>query len=300
MRLDQTHLESLDTQGFVIVEGFLDRDEVERAQSAMFEIFPRPEQYFADPGRWPEFGESQFTGIRHLPYGWDLDRLAFHPDLVDAAERVLSTDDLRLYKVELWAKYSGAIDYDQPLHRDFGNHTLVVPRSDGVGRQLTSFTLLSDVTEADGPTRIVPIEHTRHIPVGADPDARWPNSLPFGELADVEVPVVGPAGTLLLYRTDVFHRGSNFTEPRRSRFALLADYEARGPTWTGKVAWPNVANKPGWSTMIERASVRERDLFGFPRVGDPYWNDETLAGVQRRYPNLDLAPYRTSGVAEHR
>jgi hypothetical protein len=35
---------------------------------------------------------------------------------------------LSLYKVELWAKYSGAANYDQPLHRDFGNHTLVVPR----------------------------------------------------------------------------------------------------------------------------------------------------------------------------
>ena len=44
--------------------------------------------------------------------------------------------------------------------------------------------------------------------------------------------------------------------------------------------------------MIEQASLRERDLFGFPRVGDPYWDDETLAGVQRRYPNLDLDPYR--------
>ncbi len=30
--------------------------------------------------------------------------------------------------IELWAKYSGAIDYDQPLHRDFGNHTMTVPK----------------------------------------------------------------------------------------------------------------------------------------------------------------------------
>jgi hypothetical protein len=60
----------------------------------------------------------------------------------------------------------------------------------------------------------------------------------------------------------------------------------------GKVAWPNQATKPGWAAMIEQASLREQDLFGFPSVGDPYWDDETLAGVQRRYPNLDLDPYR--------
>ena len=99
-------------------------------------------------------------------YGWDLDRLAFQPDLVDAAERFLGSDDPKLYKVELWAKYSGAVDYDQPLHRDFGNHTLVVPRNDGVGRQLTLFTLLSDVTEADGPTKLMPLEQSQHLPLG--------------------------------------------------------------------------------------------------------------------------------------
>ena len=293
MRLEQTHLDELEHRGFVIVEGFLTNDEVERARSVMFEIFPTPEQYFAGPENWPEFECSQFSGIRLPSYGWDLDRLAFHPNLVDAAERFLGSDDLELYKVELWAKYSGAVDYDQPLHRDFGNHTLVVPRSDGVGRQLTSFTLLSDVTEADGPTKLVPLKYSRHIPLGVELAAGvWPNSLAPGELADVEVPVVGPAGTMLLCRTDVFHRGTNFTEPNRSRFALLADYQARGPTWMGKVAWPNQATKPGWAAMIEQASLRERDLFGFPRVGDPYWDDETLAGVQRRYPNLDLDPYR--------
>jgi hypothetical protein len=40
--------------------------------------------------------------------------------------------------------------------------------------------------------------------------------------------------------------------------------------------------------------VRQRDLFGFPRPGDPYWTEETLAGVAARYPGIDLAPY---GVA---
>jgi hypothetical protein len=38
--------------------------------------------------------------------------------------------------------------------------------------------------------------------------------------------------------------------------------------------------------------VRQRDLFGFPRPGDPYWNDDTLAGVAERYPGIDLTPYR--------
>ena len=38
-------------------------------------------------------------------------------------------------------------------------------------------------------------------------------------------------------------------------------------------------------------SVRERDLFGFPRPGDPYWNRQTVQDVAARYPGLDMEPY---------
>ena len=75
-----------------------------------------------------DYAASQFAGVEEFPYrSWDLNRLAVHPDLVDAAERYLRTTELHLYKVELWAKYAGAVNYDQPLHRDYGSHSLVVP-----------------------------------------------------------------------------------------------------------------------------------------------------------------------------
>ena len=41
----------------------------------------------------PSTPRSQFAGVEEFPYrSWDLNRLAFHPDLVDAAERYLGTD----------------------------------------------------------------------------------------------------------------------------------------------------------------------------------------------------------------
>ena len=117
----------------------------------------------------PRYSCSQFAGLRLFPTrGWAVNRLAFHPDLVDLAERYLDTDDLQLYECEIWAKYAGAIDYDQPQHRDFGNH-----------------------------------------------------------FSDVEVLATAPAGS----------------------------------------------------------------LFGFPRPGNPYWNGQTVSGVQQRYPNIDMTPY---------
>jgi hypothetical protein len=286
MRVPDAALDEVRDRGFALVEGFLAPDELKAAQEALWLHFPTPEQYFADTARHADLATGQFAGVREFPYkSWDLNRLAFHPDLVDAAERFLGTGELHLYKIELWAKYAGAANYDQPLHRDFGSHSLVVPRLDGRYGQMTTFIFLSDVTEDDGPTTIVPYADGKDVPF-------TPLFIEFGALADVEVPVTGPAGSLLAYRTDVLHRGSDFRAPGRSRFSILADYQPRGMTWAGKMAWPKQAPHR-WAELIPRMSVRERDLFGFPRPADPYWNDQTIAGVAARYPGIDMTPYHS-------
>ncbi len=285
MRIPDAALDRVRTDGFAVIEGFLTDEEVALAQDGLFREFPRPDDYFADPAANAELVDTQFSGIRLPPYhSWDLNRLAFHPDLVDAAERFCGSTDLQLYKVELWPKYSGAVDYDQPLHRDYGNHSLVVPRADRRWPQLTTFLLLSDVTEADGPTRVVP----RSV---GDQEPLWPAKLPPGRLAEAELSVTGSAGTLLLYTTDVLHRGSAMVGDRRSRFMLLADYSVRGNPWMGMISWPRLANHPGWAPMMARAGVRERELFGFPPPGHVYWNRQTLRDVGLRYPEMDMSPY---------
>jgi hypothetical protein len=290
VRLADEQLDEVRHRGFCLIEGFLDDDELRAAQEALWLHFPEPDEYFADPARYTRYARDQFAGVEEFPYrAWELNRLAFHPHLVDAAERYLGTTDLHLYKVELWAKYAGAANYEQPLHRDFGSHSLVVPRPDRRYQQLTTFIYLSDVTGADGPTRIVPYEDGKDVPF-------TPLYLQFGALADAEVAAVAPAGSLLVYRTDILHRGSDLIGDHSARFSILADYQVRGTTWGGKMAWPKQSPQR-WAKLMPRCSVRERDLFGFPRPGDPYWNAETLAGVAERYPGIDLEPYREAQPA---
>ncbi len=295
MRVPDATLDEVRYQGFSLLEGFLAPDELAAAQQALGKHFPRPDDYFADPTT-PEharFAGSQFAGVEEFPYrSWDLNRLAVHPDLTDAAERYLETTDLHLYKVELWAKYAGAVNYDQPLHRDYGSHSLVVPRPEPRYQQITTFIYLSDVTEEDGPTVIVPYDVGKDVPY-------TPLYIPFGELSESEVRCVGPAGSLLVYRTDILHRGSNFSADGRSRFSILVDFQVRGTTWGGKMAWPKQSPER-WAKFIPQCTVRERDLFGFPRPGDPYWNEETLAGVAQRYPGIDLTPYRSDPATAFR
>ena len=290
MRIPDAKLAEVWDRGFTVVESFLDADTLSAAQDALWEVYPRPEAYFADPEAFPQFAKSQFAGLRLFPYGpMALNRAPVYPDLIDAAERFLQTTEIDCYKIELWAKYSGAIDYDQAPHRDYRNHTIVVPRADGAMPQMTCFILLSDVTELDGPTMAVPVENTRHLPIGV---ARTE----MGSFSDVEVPVVGPAGSILIYKTDVFHRGSNFKAPGRSRFVMPVDFKPRGWRWQGKLAWPNYATTENWTKAMVDFTPRQRDLFGWPPPGSEYWNEQTLRDVAARYPKIDMTPYREGVV----
>jgi hypothetical protein len=155
---------------------------------------------------------------------------------------------------------------------------------------MTTFILLSDVTEFDGPTKIIPLDRSRDVPL-------VPNVLPMGELFEREVSITGPAGSLLIYRTDVLHRGSDLTAPNRSRFVMLVDFQPRGWAWTGKMAWPNQSLSKDWIDAMCRMTPRERTLFGFPAPGDAYWDEQTLRDVGLRYPAMDMAPYREAVAA---
>ena len=112
---------------------------------------------------------------------------------------------MHLYKVELWAKYSGASNYDQPLHRDYGSHSLVVPRRDGGYQQLTTFIFLSDVTELDvfnlfgTVTVIVP----EGVEVSVDGGGLFasqvidsPQAPPVRDAPQLRIHASGPGGTL--------------------------------------------------------------------------------------------------------
>ena len=214
MRVSDATLAEVRERGLLARGGLPERRGAGRgARSALAALPPSRRSTSPIPRPFARYAASQFAGVEEFPYrSWDLNRLAVHPDLVDAAERYLQTTELHLYKVELWAKYAGAVNYDQPLHRDYGSHSLVVPRPEPRYQQLTTFIYLSDVTEEDGPTRIVPYEDGKDVPY-------TPLYMPFGSLADAEVACTGPAGSLLVYRTDILHRGSDMTGSGRSRFS---------------------------------------------------------------------------------
>ena len=179
MRVPDQCLLDLRERGYLVFEGFLDADELAAAQESLWLHFPRPKEYFADPAAHAWLGTSQFAGIIGGTWrSWDLNRLTFHPDLLDLAERFLGSNDLRLYEAELWAKYAGAVDYDQSHHRDFGNHTLVVPKKSDLPTQMQSLILLSDVAEEDEPRGWSRCPLGESVPTGRAPSSMGAVTMP--------------------------------------------------------------------------------------------------------------------------
>jgi len=68
LRIADEKLAEVFDRGFTVVEGFLDKATLAEAQEALWEIYPRPEAYFADPDAFPKFAKSQFAGLRFFPY----------------------------------------------------------------------------------------------------------------------------------------------------------------------------------------------------------------------------------------
>ena len=83
--------------------------------------------------RRDRFTADELAGIDSFPFrSTELSLLAVSDRVVASRRPCSATRDLRIYSAEAWAKYTGAADYDQPLHRDYLNHTLPVPPTTAV------------------------------------------------------------------------------------------------------------------------------------------------------------------------
>jgi hypothetical protein len=220
-----------------------------------------------------------------------LNDLVVHDRLLDLAEAFLGLHDVRLYQAMAGAKYSGGpLDDEQLLHADYGNHTLVVPRRDPGYQQLEMFIYLSDVTTDTAATRMVSRRLTTSIPV----ERTYLSPAEYPDLYAAEIPASGPAGTVLVYRPDVYHRGVRMTASAAARFMLHVSYKPAATDWLNSHALPSAAEDLAWHRFMERTNERQLTALGFPPPGHPYWTAETLDGVAARYPLLDLSPWRTA------
>ncbi len=276
------------TEGWALVDGLVDAADIDAVAGDLDRLFAT--DTFADYNRASGFGEGapegrefrgpQFDGMRAFPQAGcpALNDLFVHPRLVDFARLALEEDDLRIYQAAIWGKWAGAVNYDQPLHQD-GNHSLLPPRMERGYWHLESFLYLTDVDEDCAPPRLVPRSRSE------------------GRIDDLyahEIAATGRRGSLLAYRSDVWHRGTDFTRADASRFVLVTGFRPAQADWFGYDAFPRLGNSGTFRSFVEGKTPDDLALFGVPRPGHPYWTEATVNAMAAKYPGLDVGPWRAA------
>jgi ectoine hydroxylase-related dioxygenase (phytanoyl-CoA dioxygenase family) len=280
--------------GYTVLDGYLTAEDLAAAQEELPLVFPTADEYHdsGDSDRYSRFAGRGSAGIDFFPFAslaWSF--IGVSRPIVELAETLLGTSEIRLYELHNWAKYTGAAAYEQELHRDYGNHTVLVPSSDSTLGAVEMFIYLHDVPENYGPTHVVSQTLTGDL----SPALMQLTKDEHPGIYAKEVSAAGSAGTVLAYRTDTFHRGTSMTAPRGARFALKLSYRTAGDggdVWTDRLG-ANVKFGIGdaWNRFVEKASPRQLQMVGFPPAGHRYWTKATWAAMCERYPAADLSPF---------
>ena len=219
---------------------------------------------------------------------------------------------------------SGVIDntfnnQDQRMHMDFPNHTILHPPPFHLPEAVACIIYLSNSDECGGATHIVPRlseddelyqwPYSNMPGFGAIP---WINDRTLAEgylndhypevaafrkaLYDREVGITFKIGTLLVYRHDLWHRGTPLL-PTSTRYVQNIVYKLPHCHWLHN--WNQGAAKYIYEKkkyverLIAQLDVNQRSCLGIPLPGHVYWTKLTIAAVEKRYGcfGMDMSPY---------
>lgn len=301
-RFSPEHVETWRREGVAPIRDFFTPEEVAAVAADFETVFGRTQGAAQalekkKAGEIGRFNEAQFKTFEAIPFECSpaLNLIGVHPALIDFARRALAVAKVHLYQCQVWAKFTGDADYDQPFHCDFSNHTLTVPSEDAARNSVTILCYFSDVSEAHGPMHYVTRGDSARIAgpeasliLSGEAQARLQEQLQW-----VERSSAAPAGTVNPYAIDVYHRGTNMTAPHGHRYAVMSCFKKAGDDSIGYHAWAFHHMKP-WRRIFEHATPEQLECFGVPAPGDKFWTPVTLARAQARYPGWDLTPYRTA------
>lgn len=311
-------------RGFAFVAGLFEADLIDRLRQDARRAFPPAGS--AAAAAIHDFGSA---GRMVFPAECAaFNAVTLHPRLLHAVAQLLGVPvtGLRLTQSDLWPKYGrhgepGAFDNDdQRMHVDYPNHTLAHPSPWERPEAVELILYLDRVEDCAGATALVPREGPE------DPAYRWPivDSPGIGELDWIndrvqaeagfarqrpgladwrqklyarEARVHYGAGDVLLYRHDLWHRGTPLSQGRL-RLAQNLTFRRADAEWISTLhsGWAWAAYRPARTLekLIAGATLEQRAVLGFPQPGSAYWCPATLAAVEARYGTLgmDMRPYR--------
>lgn len=280
MRITDEQIQFFKKNGFLIVENFLSEEERKQAAEGFYDWYAPPYEQWLAAGK-------QNNRPKQMVFPWDhsgLNHVMAHPDLIDAAERIIGTREIRLCEAHLGVKYYGE---EKPLgsapgafHIDYGNSTLGPIIEPDDFQHISAFYIFEDVKPGMAPILMVP------------------NGSPDSEA----IPMIAPGGSVGFYTPFTRHSASEFTVPGH-RAAAWVEFSRKDRPWDGSRYFYYQQNGPGVKSnsnaikrFIEEASPRQLELLGFPPPGDPLWTDSFLEGMVKRYKGFNPLPYRQANA----
>ena len=294
-RYQQQQIESWHEDGAVVVPNFFTPDEIapiydDYARLYGFEGAGNGNPLAIDTGQPAgAFRPKQFKNLDTLPYDGsvEMNLISLHPALIQLASELLGGHPVQLYQSHTWAKFTGEADYDQPFHCDYGNHTLTVPGEDVAQRTVNFVIYLSDVTDALG---------AMHYVKKSDSDAIL-GSRAIAAPTEYQVALkarqhsaAAPAGSIIAYGTDTFHRGPNMTEPNGLRYTMTVSFKRADNANIGFHVWQHALERP-WHLLMNHATPTQLECLGIPAPGHAFWTDLTLRQCQQRWPEWNMSEY---------
>ena len=294
-RYQQQQIEAWHEDGAVVVPNFFTPDEIapiydDYARLYGFEGAGNGNPLAIDTGQPAgAFHPKQFKNLDTLPYDGsvEMNLISLHPALIQLASELLGGQPVQLYQSHTWAKYTGEADYDQPFHCDYGNHTLTVPGEDVAQRTVNFVIYLSDVTDALG---------AMHYVKKSDSDAIL-GSRAIAAPTEYQVALkarqhsaAAPAGSIIAYGIDTFHRGTNMTEPNGLRYTMTVSFKRADNANIGFHVWQHALERP-WHLLMNHATPTQLECLGIPAPGHAFWTDLTLRQCQQRWPEWNMSEY---------
>jgi hypothetical protein len=285
--IDDRHLDELRRNGLTVVPGLVPDAALPAMHEAAAASFPSVDAVLADPGG--HHLDPAGLAYRSFPFRHDAINLAaFDEPLLDFVQAAFDGAPPFLMQSLLRASYPLPISADQRLHRDYTDNGLLFPSDEPQFSSLAILVYLTDVGPDNAPLFVVPDGAGRDRP--AMPRERTREDDP--ELYAREVPVLGPAGTGVVYTHAAWHRGSRYAGAGGWRLVMHLGYRPAGIEWLSFSAWGRSFEHPVAARCMELLTPRQRTALGVPAPGHPYWTPATIAGVAARYPGWDMDPYR--------
>jgi ectoine hydroxylase-related dioxygenase (phytanoyl-CoA dioxygenase family) len=253
----ENQIEALEREGYVYFPGVLKPDEISELRDCM-DSTPPIEEHFDSYSTPDKVGSGGFQGggffLKHIKCAFNRNRIFFkHIDrspIIELAEAVHG-DDCHIIGSTAWITGEGRPD--QHLHADWipvplPDHVLSNQRFKVPMFATTAMFYLDDVYEELGPTKMVRGSHKSGRQPGDD--TAWNGN--------EEQSILCKAGDVVLFRSEVWHRGSASTSPQ-NRYLLQVFYANR---MVSQKFPPYPHRFPLNESILADATLRQRRLVG--------------------------------------